>query len=237
LPRISQPANWKTNKPFEWSELIKAVLFDLDGLMVDSEPHALATWHEVMARRGVRLDQATIDAMLGQRQIETARMLVERLGLPDDPHALGQEKSDLQIARLDGNVTAMPGLFALLDALDARGLKRAIASSGMRRYVLAVLRSIDCADRFEIVVTGEDVINGKPAPDVFLRAAERLSVDAAACVVLEDAPNGVAAAKAAGMTCIAVPNDFTRSLDLSAADIILPSLFGVRDALDLLLSR
>jgi beta-phosphoglucomutase-like phosphatase (HAD superfamily) len=107
----------------------------------------------------------------------------------------------------------------------------------MRRYVLAVLRSIDCADRFEIVVTGEDVINGKPAPDVFLRAAERLSVDAAACVVLEDAPNGVAAAKAAGMTCIAVPNDFTRSLDLSAADIILPSLFGVRDALDLLLSR
>ncbi len=212
--------------------MILAVLFDLDGLMVDSEPHALAMWEMVMARRGVRLDQAAIDAMLGQRLDETARMLVGRFGLSDDPPALGAEKTDLQIERLDGHVPAMPGLFELIDALDARSVKRAVASSGLRRYVQAVLDLIGLARRFEVVVTGDDVANGKPAPDVFLRAAGRLGVPPAACLALEDAPNGIAAAKAAGMTCIAVPNAFTRALDLSGADLILPSLLAVRDALD-----
>ncbi len=214
---------------------IEAMLFDLDGLMVDSEAHALATWRAVMARRGVELDQATIDAMLGQRLDETARMLVERLALADDPRALGAEKSALQIERLDGNVTAMPGLFELIDALDSRGVKRAVASSGVKPYVEAVLGATDLVGRFEVVITGDDVAKGKPAPDVFLRAAECLDVHPPACLVLEDAPNGVAAAKAAGMRCVVVPNAFTRTLDLSAADRILPSLNAVRDALDTLL--
>jgi HAD superfamily hydrolase (TIGR01509 family) len=216
---------------------IEAVLFDLDGLMVDSETHALATWRTVMARRGVELDQATIDAMFGQRLDTTARMLVERFALADDPRALGAEKSALQIERLDGNITAMPGLFELIDALDVRGMKRAVASSGVRPYVEAVLDAIGLAGRFAVVVTGDDVARGKPAPDVFLRAAERLNVRPPACLALEDAPNGIAAAKAAGMHCVAVPNTFTRTLDLSAADSIFPSLHAVRDALDTMLSR
>jgi len=217
--------------------LITAILFDLDGLMVDSEPHALATWSWVLARRGVQLDQATADATLGLRLDETARLLIERFSLSDDPVALGAEKSVLQIERLDGNVRPLPGLFELIAALDARGVKRAIASSGVRRYVEAVLESIGLRERFETIVTGDEVANGKPAPDVFLLAAERLSVAPPACLVLEDAPNGVAAAKAAGMRCVAVPNVFTRSLDLSAADHILPSLLAVRAALDDLLNQ
>jgi HAD superfamily hydrolase (TIGR01509 family) len=212
--------------------MIEAVLFDLDGLMVDSEPHALATWQMVMARRGVKLDQAVIDAMLGQRLDDTARMLIERYDLSDDPLALGAEKTDLQIERLDGNAPAMPGLLELIDALDVRGVKRAVASSGVRRYVRAVLTSIGLAGRFDVVVAGDDVANGKPAPDVFLRAAARLDASPAACLALEDAPNGIAAAKAAGMVCIAVPNALTRALDLSGADLVLPSLLAVRDALD-----
>lgn len=212
--------------------MIEAVLFDMDGLLVDSEPHALATWREVMARRGVQLDQATIDAMLGLRLANTSRMLLDRFNLPGDPEALGAEKSRLQLERLDGNVPAMPGVVDLIDAVDARGLKRALASSGTRRYIEAVLRSVGLAARFTTVVTGDDVSNGKPAPDAFLLAARRLNVSAEACLVLEDAPNGVAAAKAAGMRCVAIPNRFTQSLDLSAADHILPSLQAVRDALD-----
>jgi HAD superfamily hydrolase (TIGR01509 family) len=130
----------------------------------------------------------------------------------------------------------MPGLFELIDALDARRIKRAVASSGVRSYVEAVLRSIGAAGRFEVVVTADDVANGKPAPDAFLRAAERLDAKPQACLVLEDAPNGIAAARAAGMRCAAVPNDFTRKLDLSAADYSMPSLHAVREALDTLLA-
>lgn len=217
------------------AQTIRAILFDLDGLMVDSEAHALAMWREVLARREVELDQATIDAMLGLRLFETASMLVKRFDLPDDAQALGAEKSDLQLERLDGNVSAMRGLFELIDAVDERGLQRAVASSGTRRYIDAVLKSIGLENNFAVIVSGDDVPKGKPAPDVFLRAAERLGVAAAACLVLEDAPAGVAAAKAAGMWCVAVPNEFSRDLDLSAADYRLPSLIHVRDALDVLL--
>lgn len=95
-----------------------------------------------------------------------------------------------------------------------------------------MLNSIGLAGRFESIVSGDAVANGKPAPDVFLRAAQRLNVPPSACLALEDAPNGIAAAKAAGMACIAVPNEFTRALFVSAADRILPSLVAVRDNFD-----
>lgn len=216
--------------------MMRAVLFDMDGLMVDSESHALAMWAIVLARRGITLDQPAIDAMFGQRLDATSRMLVRRYGLADVPEKLGAEKTELQIERLDGNVQAMPGLRELVDELDRRSLRYAIASSGLRRYIEAVLRIIGLAERFNVIVSGDDVARGKPAPDVFLCAAGRLGVRPLSCLVLEDAPNGVAAAKAAGMTCIAVPNRHTRSLDLSAADRIMHSLHVVRDELDSLLN-
>jgi HAD superfamily hydrolase (TIGR01509 family) len=211
--------------------MIKAILFDLDGLMVDSEPHSIASWQAVLGRRSVAFDQATLDAILGWRLSETAQLAIDRFHLQDLPADLAREKTEYQIAHLDGNVKPMPGLIELLDDIDRRGLRKAIASSGLRRYVMAVLKTTGLTDRFAVIVTGDDVINGKPAPDVFLQAAEALHVDPHNCLVLEDAPAGVQAAKAAGMMCIAVPNAHTHQLDLSLADEILPSLLAVRDRL------
>jgi beta-phosphoglucomutase-like phosphatase (HAD superfamily) len=94
-----------------------------------------------------------------------------------------------------------------------------------------VLSELSLAGTFSQVVTGEDVLHGKPAPDCYLLAAQGLDLPPADCLVLEDAPNGIAAAKAAGMLCWAVPNEYTRGLDLSAADKVLPSLLAVHDAL------
>jgi HAD superfamily hydrolase (TIGR01509 family) len=207
--------------------MIEAVLFDLDGLMVDSEPHSLASWQAVLARRGAQFDQATIDGILGLRLSETARLAIRLFDLNDEPAALAQEKTDYQIAHLDGNVRLMPGLIELLDLIDQRGLQKSIASSGTRAYVRAVLAATHLTDRFNTVITGDDVIHGKPAPDVFLAAAAALHVAPENCLVLEDAPTGAQAAKAANMLCFAVPNDFTRSLDLSPADRIVPSLLDV----------
>ena len=211
--------------------MIKAVLFDLDGLMVDSEPHSLAAWQAVLARRGARFDQPTIDSILGLRLFETARLAIRLFDLNDEPEALAQEKTDYQIAHLSGNVWPMPGLSELLDLIDRRGLSKAIASSGTRAYVHAVLATTHLDHRFNTVITGDDVLNGKPAPDVFLAAAAALHVPPEQCLVLEDAPAGAQAAKAAGMTCFAVPNDFTRHLDLSLADQIVPSLQEVKTIL------
>jgi len=211
--------------------MIRAVLFDLDGLMVDSEPHSLRSWHAILASRGVSLDQPTTERMLGLRQVETGKMLVERYRLPDQPSALSREKEEYQIGHLDGNVSAMPGLLALLDEIDRRGLHKAVASSGVRRYVHAVLQIVGLTGRFSTIITGDDVQNGKPAPDTFLAAAHALQIDPPHCLVLEDAPAGVQAAKAAGMQCAAVPNQYTHKLDLSLADYLFSSLLAVRGAL------
>jgi HAD superfamily hydrolase (TIGR01509 family) len=212
--------------------MIQAILFDLDGLMVDSEPHSRASWQAVMARRGVTLEPSVLDGILGQRLIETARLFVERYNLSDAPEQLSQEKEAYQIAYLNGQVKPMPGLSVLLDDVERRGLRTAVASSGARVYVQAVLDEIRLAHQFETLVTAEDVVHGKPAPDVFLLAARAVDVPPEQCLVLEDAPSGIQAAKAAGMRCVAIPHQYTRGLDLSGADWILASLADVRTILD-----
>ena len=211
---------------------VQAILFDLDGLMVDSEPHSLASWQAVMARRGVTLEPSVLDGILGQRLIDTARLFVERYNLSDAPEQLGREKGSYQIAHLNGQVKPMPGLSVLLDDVKHRGVRTAVASSGARAYVQAVLDEIHLQHQFETLVTAEDVTHGKPAPDVFLLAARAVDVPPELCLVLEDAPSGIQAAKAAGMRCIAIPHQYTRGLDLSAADWILSSLAAVRIVLD-----
>ncbi len=211
--------------------VIQAILFDLDGLMVDSEPHSLASWQAILSLRQVTLEQAVIERLFGLRQLEAARLLVDVYSLTEDPFQLAREKEEYQICHLDGQVKPMPGLFGLLDEIAQRGLLTAVASSGVRRYVDAVLKAVDLAGRFHVVVTGDEVRDGKPAPDVFLAAAHALQTDPQSCLVLEDAPSGVQAAKAAGMRCVTVPNTHTQALDLSLADFIFPSLFAVHDAL------
>ena len=211
--------------------MIEAILFDLDGLMVDSEPHSFASWRAVMAQRGIDYDYATFELTLGLSLPDTADLLGERYRLTGQSAELIHDKTEYQITQLDGNVQPMPGLIALLDAIDHFGLKKAVASSGRRRYVNAVLAATHLDRRFGTIVSGDDVVNSKPAPDIFLAAAQALHVDPAQCLVLEDAPAGVQAAKAAGMVCFAVPNDYTRRLDLSQAAAIMSSLFEVEASL------
>jgi HAD superfamily hydrolase (TIGR01509 family) len=211
--------------------MIEAILFDLDGLMVDSEPHSIASWQAVLAKRGAQFDRAALDSVLGQRVIETAELAIRLFHLAERPDELASEKAEYQIAHLNGNLTAMPGLIELLDWVDQSALKKAVASSGLRRYIEAVLTTTGLRERFDVIISADDVINGKPAPDVFLAAARALDVTPGNCLVLEDAPAGVQAAKAAGMMCFAVPNAPSHALDLSLPDRILTSLHEVKTIL------
>src|SRR5512135_3291721 len=146
--------------------------------MFDSEPHSLASWEAVLKERGVTLDQLTIDSILGLRIDATARTLIDKYHLPDTVPGLAEAKTEYQIAHLIGKVKPMPGLIELIDELDRRGVQKAIASSGIRRYVEAVLRVNGLLDRFNVIITGDQVVHGKPAPDVFLAAARALKVEA-----------------------------------------------------------
>ncbi|HHH42091.1 MAG TPA: HAD family hydrolase, partial [Chloroflexi bacterium] len=203
--------------------------------MVDSEPLAKWAWSQVLARYGRRLDEGTFREVLGLRVIDSAALFCERFQLPLTPQQAMAERDRLFLAAVPSRLRACPGLLPLLEALAERGLPLGVATSGHRRYVELALRTLGIADRFQAVATGDEVARGKPAPDVYLLAAERLGVPPACCLVLEDAPLGVAAARAAGMVCVAVPSPEAASADFSLAHRVLPSLEAVRRALDELL--
>jgi HAD superfamily hydrolase (TIGR01509 family) len=215
--------------------MIRAVMFDLDGLMIDSEPLQKQAWQATLCCYGREMDEATFARLIGLRISEDAVVLRDRFNLPVTAEVLLHQRTERFLASLPGRLEAMPGLRELWADLRARGLKRALVTSGERRYVALVMCELNLDGAFDAMVVAEDVTRGKPAPDVYLLAAERLGLPPAQCLVLEDAPNGVAAAKAAGMICVAVPNEDTRALDLSAADAVMPSLLAVRDNLDVLI--
>jgi HAD superfamily hydrolase (TIGR01509 family) len=210
---------------------VQAVIFDLDGLMVDSEPLAREAWRTLLADYGHTLDEGMVNAMLGLRLMDTSQLVKKRFYLPLTVKEIAKRRSELLLASIRGNLEPMPGLVELLKATDARGLRRAVATSSPGLYARVALREIGVADGFECIISGDMVSRGKPAPDTYLAAAAALTLPPAACLALEDSPIGVRAAKAAGMRCVAVPNEQSAALDLSEADRVFSSLATVAKCL------
>jgi sugar-phosphatase len=181
-----------------------ALLFDLDGLMVDSEP----VWFEVqrafIRERGGEWTPELARRCVGGGLTNALRIMGEAFGFAPDVVLHGQAMTDAFVDRVD-TLALKAGCRELVDAARARPVPCAVASSSTRRLVEASLVRFGLLDRFDAVVTGDSVPKAKPAPDIFLRAASLLDVPPEACVVLEDSILGVQAARAAGMAVIAVP--------------------------------
>lgn len=207
----------------------RAVILDLDGLLVDSEPLHQRAYNVFLARQGVAYqfgeDEYGRD-FVGIPVKENADYLISRFSLPLTPAEILAEREAIYQALIDdpANLTAMPGMFTLLDELDARGIVPAVASGSPREQVEAILRGLGTTARFRVIVTGSDVPRTKPAPDVYLRAVQKLGIATPFCVAVEDSATGVAAARAAGLRVVAVPSRFTRQQDLSLADARAESL-------------
>ncbi len=191
--------------------------------MVDSEPmHELAN-DRYLARFGVAIDESLREDMMGRRVRDLAEAIAGRLGR--SPAQVFAEREAVFWELLEGNgVKPMPGLEQAIGMLGGAGLRLAVATSGTRPYVDQVLDRLGIRDAFAAVVSGEDVAFGKPDPEIYLLAAELLAADPADCVALEDTLHGVAAARAAGMHAIAIPNALTAAMDFSGADAVMPDL-------------
>jgi HAD superfamily hydrolase (TIGR01509 family) len=209
--------------------ITKHVVFDMDGVMVDSEPVQERATAEYLASlgAGAQADAELLDDMMGRRVRELTDALAERLGL--DPDQVFEEREAVFWRLLDQGIEAMPGLHTAVDRLAAAGLWLAVASSGTRAYVDHVLDCLGVRAAFATVVSGEDVHHGKPDPEIYLLAAERLHADPGDCVAIEDTTHGIAAARAAGMRAVAVTHPMNAALDLSAADAVVPDLAAAAD--------
>jgi HAD superfamily hydrolase (TIGR01509 family) len=199
-----------------------AVLWDLDGVLVDSTRYHYEAYRELLGESGRELSLDEFRNLIGLRNEAILHRLFGDLPA-EEVERLAQRKEVLFRERIAGNVAALPGAAELVRRLHREGAPMAIVSSTPRANIDLVLGSLGVADGFGAIVGAEDAQRGKPDPEGFLVAAGRLEVAPADCVVLEDAPEGIEGAKAAGMRCIGVGT--TRPLErLGHADLVVQGL-------------
>lgn len=207
--------------------MIRALIFDFDGLILEPEEPIYRSWKEVYEAHGVPLPfELWVKTVGSSNQAFHPQLYLEQqLGV-----ALPQDVLDRRIARRVELVLAeplLPGVADLAEAARAGSIKVGVASSSSRGWVLGHLERLGLLDRFDCVVCRDDVEHVKPDPDLYLASLDCLGVAATEAVAIEDSPNGITAAKSAGLRCVAVPNRITADLDLSQADLRLTSLADV----------
>jgi HAD superfamily hydrolase (TIGR01509 family) len=204
--------------------MIRAIVFDFDGLILDTEGPVYRSWLEVYEAHGEELPFERWVQIVGSTTtgFHPQHHLEERLG-----QSLPKEVLDRRIGRRTELVLAqklLPGVMQHLDQAKALGLKVGVASSSTAEWVRGHLARLGILERFDCLRCRDDVANAKPEPDLYIAVLECLGVTAAEAIAIEDSPNGVTAAKRAGLRCVAIPNSITAKLDLSDADVLLHSL-------------
>jgi len=183
----------------------EAVLFDMDGLMLDSERAIIDCWRAAARDLALEVDDALWFRMIGMHDRDYVPLLLRSMS-EAQVHALREGCYARYRQRIEDGMPLQPHVRDVLDDLQSRGMPRAVVTSTHRERALRKLETSRIAHYFEVVVTGSDVVEPKPAPEGYLKAAAALGVDPARCVVFEDSPLGVRAALAAGMTPVQVPD-------------------------------
>ena len=204
--------------------MIRAIVFDFDGLILDTEEPVYRSWLEVYQEHGEELPFDRWIQIIGSTTagFHPQHHLEERLGRP-----LPQEVLDRRIGRRTEMILAqdvLPGVRQRVDEARELGLRLGVASSSTQDWVRGHLARLGILEKFDCIRCRDDVAHAKPEPDLYLAVAGCLGVEPAEAIAIEDSPNGVTAAKRAGMRCVAIPNSITETLDLSGADIVLGSL-------------
>jgi HAD superfamily hydrolase (TIGR01509 family) len=205
---------------------IEAVVFDMDGVLVDTEHLWDEVREELTEEWGGRYTPEAQEAMMGMSSLEWSRYLHEVVGLREPPEVINDEVVRRMLARYETDLPVVSGAVEAVHRLASAGLRLALASSSNRELIDAVLRRLDLASYFEVTVSSEEVARGKPAPDGYLEAARRLGVAPERCAAIEDSASGIRAAHAAGMHVIAYPNRHYPPAEdvLALADVVLDSL-------------
>ena len=207
---------------------MRAVVFDMDGLMFNTEEVYTDVSSSMLRRRGHEFTPELQHKIMGMRPQPAFETLIRAYNLRESWQDLAAELNRLFLERLGDRLQPMPGLLELLDALEAANIPKAIGTSSDRALVPACLRPFDLAKRFQFILDAEDIVNSKPHPEIYLTAAKRFGVPPAELLVLEDSQNGCLAAAAAGAFTVAVPGEHSRRHDFSRASLVVKSLADPR---------
>jgi HAD superfamily hydrolase (TIGR01509 family) len=206
----------------------KAVVFDLDGLMFNTEELYQDVGAEILRRRGKRFDDELLDAMMGCPASVALQRMIDWHALDATVAQLSDETDALFAELLQRRLQVMPGLWELLTAIEGAGLPKAIATSSGPVFAGRVLQKFDLAAKFAFVLTCDDVTDGKPHPEIYRLAARRFGIAPRDMLVLEDSQNGCRSAVSAGAIVVAVPGGHSRRHDFSGAVLIASSLADPR---------
>jgi HAD superfamily hydrolase (TIGR01509 family) len=205
--------------------MLKALIFDMDGLMIDSERLYWQVEMELARSYRKEVKQETLWKMMGRRPIEGLRIFVEDLELPIS----AEEALALRDARMREKYRdeseAMPGLFHILDTFY-RKLDLAVCTGAQREFMEIVVDRLKIRDKFEVLQASDEIQKGKPEPEIYLTTCEKLGCESQECIVLEDSSNGALAGKRAGCYTIGVPSEYSRGQEFSFVDFVASDLFA-----------
>jgi len=199
---------------------LEAVLFDMDGVIVDSEPLWTEVEKQLLARRNLLYSSSLKTAMMGRDAREAVTFLIEHYRLAESVGKLIGERNQLIAELFKGHLKAIPGAVETVRSVIAAGIVAGLVSSSPKTLMELVLEKLGATGLFALALSGDQVARGKPAPDIYLEAAEKLGVKPECCLVIEDAPHGVTAAKLAGMFCLAISTSAS-AVELAMADKVV----------------
>ncbi len=201
---------------------LEAVLWDMDGVIADTADYHYGAWREVLKAYGVEFTREDFMQLFGQRHDTIIKFGLGKLP-PKEVQQISEKKQAIYRRNIAKNIVPLPGAVDLIKSLNQHGIKTAIASSAVPANIDVILQGLGIEKSFQAIVPGTEVAEGKPSPQIFQLAAKKLDVNAGNCVVIEDAIAGVAAAKRAGMKCVAVTNSHPAK-KLEDADLIVDTL-------------
>ena len=215
---------------------MKAIIFDMDGLMVDSERLYLQAQQEITRQFNKTLPEKVRLKMMGRKPLESMKIFVEALDIPEDAVKLLEMRNDIMREKYRTDLVPLPGLVHIIDAFYGK-LKMAIATGAQEEFLDIVVDQLEIRNKFDVLQASDGIEQGKPHPEIFLKTCEKLGLKPGECIVLEDSLNGVLAGKKAGCYVIAVPSEYTNQENFDRADFAADDLFCAAAHIDELLEK
>jgi len=204
--------------------LLRAVIFDMDGVIVDSEPLHIEAERKTLAPYGIKLEENELQKYMGRTPKVLLEDIIEKYRLNTTIEEIYPVHKKNLLNLYKNEVELIPGVLELITDLDSEGVALALASSSDKVLILSVLEKFHLSDFFKVIVSGEEVKNVKPSPDIFLKTAQKLGYSPGECAVIEDSSAGVRSARSAGMVCVGFRSPHSKGQDITEAELVIDDL-------------